>query len=170
MNPTLLLNATYEPLQLISWQKALTLICLEKVEPLAHYEDSIRNAIDPLLQPAVVRLRRRVPWQNQGVRFSRRHVFQRDTYTCQYCGHVGAPKELTFDHVVPRSRGGETNWNNIVTCCRDCNQRKGDRLPHEANLTLSRRPVAPRWLPPQVKDNGTSAPHPLWEPYLWWAA
>jgi 5-methylcytosine-specific restriction endonuclease McrA len=170
MTPTLLLDATYEPLQLISWQKAMTLLFLRKVEVLAHYEQHIHGGERSLAQPAVVRLNRRVPWRKSGVRFSRRHVFQRDGYACQYCGEVCAPRDLTFDHVFPRSRGGETGWSNIVTSCRACNQRKGDRTPEEARMTLLRRPVAPRWLPPHVKEQGISGPHPLWEPYLWWAA
>lgn len=169
MTPTLLLNATYEPIKLITWQKAVTLLFLEKVEPLVHYQHKIRGATRDLEQPAVVRLHKRVPWRRNGVRFSRRHVFIRDNFTCQYCGAQPRIRELTFDHVMPRSRGGGTNWLNIVTCCRDCNQFKAHRTPEEARMTLMRKPYAPRWLPPQVREgqNTAGSPHPLWEPYLW---
>jgi 5-methylcytosine-specific restriction endonuclease McrA len=155
---------------LISWQKAITLLFLRKVEALEHYEHKIRGGHNSIAQPAVVRLHRRVPWRKHGVRFSRRHVFQRDDHTCQYCAQHFVPRDLTFDHVMPRSRGGETSWTNIVTSCRRCNQRKGNRTPKEAGMKLLQRPYAPRWLPPHVRSHGVGGPHPLWEPYLWWAA
>lgn len=81
------------------------------------------------------------------VKFNRQNVFERDNYTCQYTGRVCRPKDLTLDHVIPRDRGGRTSWENIVTCAREVNSRKGNRLPHEAGLRLIRKPESPRWRP-----------------------
>ena len=166
MNRTLLLNATYEPITVIDWRKAMTMVLLEKVEALAHYERRIASACRSLRLPAVVRLHRRVPWRRPGVRFNRRSVFARDAHVCQYCGGRFHPRELTFDHVMPRSRGGPTNWHNIVTCCVDCNQVKGDRTPEEAGMRLARKPYAPYWLVNRGHEDPVEA-DPLWEPYLW---
>ncbi|MFW6353522.1 MAG: HNH endonuclease [Verrucomicrobiota bacterium] len=81
------------------------------------------------------------------VKFNRQSVFERDNYTCQYSGRVCRPRDLTLDHVIPRDRGGQTTWENIVTCAREVNTRKGNRLPHEVGLRLIRRPQRPRWRP-----------------------
>ncbi len=167
MYATLLLNATYEPLKVISWKKAMTLLCLDKAEVLACYQKHVRSTRLLFELPAVMRLRSRVPWRRLGVRFSRRHVFVRDRFSCQYCGQRFPTRDLTFDHVMPKSRGGRTCWNNIVTSCRECNQEKAGRTPDEAGMPLLNQPHAPSWLPPQVRDENQSTPHPLWEPYLW---
>ncbi|HEX2863126.1 MAG TPA: HNH endonuclease, partial [Deinococcales bacterium] len=114
--------------------------------------------------PSVVRLKRYVrrPARYQ-VAFNRRNVFRRDAHTCQYCGRTGG--DMTLDHVVPRSRGGRNSWDNIVTACRECNSRKRDRTPEEANMHLRHRPYAPRFVfstaygqPPRLSAS--------WEKYL----
>lgn len=166
MNRTLLLNATYEPITVIDWRKAITLLVLQKVEALAHYDNEIRSARRAVKLPAVVRLQRRVPWRKPTVRFNRRHVFARDKHTCQYCGHRMPASTLTFDHVVPRSHGGPTNWTNIVTSCVPCNQVKGDRTPEQASMKLLRRPYAPYWILSNGHEEAVE-PSSLWEPYLW---
>lgn len=166
MNRTLLLNATYEPLTVIDWRKAITMLVLQKVETLAHYDHEIRSSKRAMPLPAVVRLHSRVPWRKPSVRFNRRHVFARDRFTCQYCGQRSNSAELTFDHVLPRSHGGPTNWTNIVTSCVPCNQIKGDRTPERAGMKLMRKPFAPYWITHHGREEATEAPT-LWEPYLW---
>lgn len=89
------------------------------------------------------------------VKFNRQNIFERDNYTCQYTGRVFRAKDLTLDHVIPRDRGGRTSWENIVTCSRDVNSRKGNRLPHEAGLRLIRKPERPRWRPFAVVAAGS---------------
>ena len=167
MTRTLLLNATYEPLTIIDWQKAIALVFLRKGEVLAHYDRTVRSARQEHTLPAVVRLVRRVSWRKLGVRFSRHHVYKRDAFTCQYCNTQFPTSKLTLDHVVPRSVGGPTSWTNIVTCCVDCNQLKADQTPEQAGMRLARKPYAPYWMQLSVPRQDEDKAAELWEPYLW---
>lgn len=110
-------------------------------------EPAIHTQRFRLRVPEVVTLTRydRVPVNS--VTFSRRNVFKRDRFTCQYCGRQPGSEELTIDHIVPRSRGGGSNWTNCVLACVDCNHRKADRTPAEAHLSLRTAPVRPQWRP-----------------------
>ncbi len=110
-------------------------------------DDWIRTVSFELQVPRVIRLYRydRVP--KQSLRFNRRNLFARDEHRCQYCGHPQSSSQLSFDHVVPRSRGGETNWENVVAACVDCNTRKGGRTPKEARMKLIRKPAKPNYSP-----------------------
>lgn len=99
------------------------------------------------------------------VKFNRQSVFERDNFTCQYSGKVCKPKDLTLDHVIPRERGGRTSWENIVTCSREMNARKANRLPHEAGMTLLRRPRKPSWRP-FVSVAAGSDIDPAWVSFL----
>jgi 5-methylcytosine-specific restriction endonuclease McrA len=132
MDRTLLLNTTFEPLSVLSWKKAVTLIFLGKVEVLREYEKEIKGVSKSIRQPAVIRLVRLVRNNHTNVKFSRRNIFLRDDYICQYCGKKHDPKGLTCDHIIPKSRGGVTEWTNIVTSCIRCNHKKGDKLPDES--------------------------------------
>lgn len=145
MEQTLVLNATYEPLGVVSWQRAVTLLYQGKVEVVATYERLIRGVRDHIALPSILRLLRHVRLKRvfAEVPFSRTNVYARDENRCQYCGHTFEPQSLTFDHVVPVARGGLKTWDNIVTCCVGCNRRKGDRLPDEAGMKLVRRPKRP---------------------------
>jgi 5-methylcytosine-specific restriction endonuclease McrA len=143
MESTLLLNTTFEPISVLSWKKAVTLVFLGKVEVLKEYERVIRGVSLTMKQPAVVRLLRLVRNNHVNVKFSRRNIFLRDDHTCQYCGKKAEPKSLTWDHLIPRSRGGEAEWTNIVTSCIECNLKKGDKLPEEAGMHPQRRPARP---------------------------
>jgi 5-methylcytosine-specific restriction endonuclease McrA len=143
---TLVLTHAYEPHRVVSWQRAITMYFDDKVEVLAEYEEDVRSVGFSLKMPAVVRLVRAMRHPRRGVRFSRANVLARDAFACQYCGRRASPRELTFDHVVPRARGGRTTWDNIVTACTRCNRRKGDRTPDEAGMTLRTRPVCPHEL------------------------
>lgn len=140
---TLLLNSTYEPLKVITWQRAVTLMWLGKVEVVRTYDRDVRSVTVRLRMPAVVRLLRFVRRRAPAVSFSRRNLFARDEATCQYCGRRCDPPELTYDHVLPRSQGGRTEWTNVVTCCVPCNRRKGGRTPEQAGMRLLRPPRRP---------------------------
>jgi 5-methylcytosine-specific restriction endonuclease McrA len=164
MVATLLLNAGFEPVKVISWQRAVTLLVLGKAELLEAYEAEVRSASHSMDMPSVVRLRRGARGRGRkGVKFCRGNVYRRDEFTCQYCGARPGASRLTFDHVLPRSRGGLTEWSNIVTACTDCNRDKADRTPHEAGLTLARPPVRPAYMPPVLAED---AQHDTWMGYL----
>lgn len=148
---TLMLLPWMTPHQVISWQRALVLTLLGKAEVVVEYDAVVRSPSVAFRAPAVVRLtaaasvpkarRSRAP-----IRFCRANVFRRDGFRCQYCGALLDARELTFDHVVPRARGGRTGWDNIVTCCRPCNDKKRDRTPAEAGMVLVRVPAKPTFL------------------------
>jgi 5-methylcytosine-specific restriction endonuclease McrA len=145
---TLLLTPWMLPHEIISWQRAVVLVYLAKVEVLEVYDGvDLTSPSTALKAPSVVRLTRGGLSRKQTVRFSRVNVFTRDAFRCQYCGARKPMRELNYDHVVPRVRGGKTAWENIVTSCYACNDRKGCRTPEEAGMTLLRRPVKPRSLP-----------------------
>jgi 5-methylcytosine-specific restriction endonuclease McrA len=166
---TLLLNSTYEPLKVISWQRAITLMWLGKVEVVRHYDRDIRAVTFRVRMPAVVRLLRFVRRRRRPVSFSRRNLFGRDRNSCQYCGRKLDTSELTYDHVVPRSRGGRTEWTNIVTCCVDCNRRKGGRTPEQAGMRLLKPPRRPDTLPTQVTITiGLNTAPEAWRDFLYW--
>lgn len=165
MEPALLLNATYEPLLVINWRKAITMVLLGKAETIEAQSMRVRSASASHELPSVLRLRRRVKVPRKSVRFSRSNVYRRDEYKCQYCG-AARGAVLTFDHVIPRSRGGDTTWENIVTSCARCNRKKGDQTPAEAGMSLETKPIEPRWWPFSLSSFDGKHPE-LWEPYLW---
>lgn len=168
MDSALLLNATYEPIKVINWQKAITLLIMGKAEMLEIQNAFVRSANDQFPLPSVLRLVRRVRVPKKPVQFSRANVYRRDDYQCQYCGDHFAPAALTFDHVMPRSRGGETSWLNIVTACQECNRFKGDRTPAEAQMPLLNNPKEPNWLPfADSRYSGSETHRQEWRPYLW---
>ncbi len=166
MDHTLLLSSGYEPLKIISWKKAITLVFLEKVEILEQYAQVVRSPTLEVHLPAVVRLHRYVKYLPQRVKFSRQNLFFRDNYTCQYCNKQHPPSQLTYDHVVPRSYGGKTTWTNIVTACKRCNHRKGNKLLHAVDFTLVQTPEEPRWMPMFSPAFQTDAAPPVWRTYL----
>ena len=168
MEHVLLLNITYEPLRIINWKKAITLLLLGKVEVLAEYSREIRSVSFTIRLPSVVRLLRMVKRPKSPVKFSRQNIYARDKYKCQYCGQRFSSEELTYDHVIPRSRGGKTEWENIVTCCVDCNRRKGGRTPAEAGMKLIRKPVKPTWIPALRITIGFREVPQSWRDYLYW--
>lgn len=141
---TLLLNASYEALEVIDWTRAVTLYYRGKVEIVASHDRVIRSVSVTLQMPSIVRLLRFVKRrQVEGVRFCRANVYGRDAYTCQYCGQQGAVETLTYDHVVPQAQGGQKSWSNIVTACIRCNRKKDDRTPEQAGMALLRVPRRP---------------------------
>lgn len=166
---TLLLNATFEPLKVITWQRAVTLMFLGKVEVIEEYEDEEISSVSfTIKMPSVVRLLRLIRPRSRRVKFSRLNVFLRDRNTCQYCGTTQPTNELTYDHIVPRSRGGRTEWENIVTACVACNRQKGGRTPAEAGMRLLAKPSRPTYLP-ELKVTITFKRTPeSWRDYLYW--
>jgi 5-methylcytosine-specific restriction endonuclease McrA len=138
--PVLVLNASYEPVNVCAARRALVLVLkgvASAEETSSHQVNSSRNSVG---LPSVIRLLeyRRIPHQSRAL--SRKNILMRDRYTCQYCHKVFPSGELTLDHVIPRSRAGETTWENLVACCHPCNNRKGSRTPEEAGLRLLRPP------------------------------
>ena len=163
---TLLLNSTYEPLKVISWQRAVGMVWVGKVEVLRSYESVLRAVSWSVAMPAVVRLHQFVRRHRARIAFSRRNVFLRDEHRCQYCRQHFPATELTCDHVMPRSRGGRTSWENVVTACGPCNRRKGNLTPDQAKMALSRTPIRPRILPGLVaRIDDANAPEP-WRDFL----
>jgi len=164
----LLLNVTYEPLKVIDWKRAVTLLVMGKVEVLEEYSKEIHSVSFSIKLPAVVRLLRLVKRPKVPVRFSRQNIYLRDKHICQYCGRKFPPEELTYDHVIPKSRGGRTIWSNIVTCCVRCNSAKGGRTPSEARMKLIREPTQPVWLPFLRITVGLRDMPSSWRDYLYW--
>lgn len=147
MNSTLLLNASYEPIKVISWRKAISLFFLDKVEVVECYSMDIRSVSVSVKMPSVVRLLRYANISKRKPRLSKLNLLARDNYQCQYCSTELDFSNATFDHVVPRSHQGETSWENLVIACGSCNRKKGGRTPKEARMKLHKKPVAPDWLP-----------------------
>ena len=170
MEQTLVLSASYEPLRIVSWQKAITLLFQGKVEVIAVYDREIRGVTVRVKLPSVLRLLRHVRMKRRfyEVPFSRSNVYGRDEHQCQYCGHRFPPVQLTFDHVIPVARGGHKGWDNIVTCCIPCNRRKGDRTPEQAGLRLIRRPRKPEAFPALTLSLGLRRAPESWRDYLYW--
>ncbi len=168
MERTLLLNSTFEPLKVISWRRAISLLWLGKVELIAHYDQQVRSVSMRFNMPSVVRLLRFVRRKQPAISFSRKNLFARDDSTCQYCKRQPEPSAITYDHVVPRSQGGKTEWTNIVTCCVDCNRKKGGRTPDQAGMRLIKQPGKPVWLPTLTITIGLKTAPESWRDYLYW--
>ena len=143
----MLLNASFEPIKVISWQKAVTLLFLGKVEVVDEYEREIRSVSLALKMPAVVRLLRYAKFARRKPPLTRLHLLARDAFCCQYCGCSLSYVDATMDHVLPRSQGGASSWKNLVTACHPCNRRKGGRTPQQAKMALLSEPCEPDWLP-----------------------
>ncbi|MCF8083013.1 MAG: HNH endonuclease [Deltaproteobacteria bacterium] len=168
MEQVLLLNITYEPLRIINWKKAVTMLTLGKVEVLEEYGTEIHSVSFTLKLPSVVRLLMMAKKPKTSVKFSRQNIYARDKYHCQYCGRKFPTEDLSYDHVIPKSRGGKTVWTNIVTACLACNRKKGGRTPKEARMRLIRKPTEPKWLPAlRVTIGYKTIPH-SWRDYLYW--
>ncbi len=166
MTQVLVLNATYEPMSVVSVRRAVLLLLREKAEIVEAAEAYLRSAQIQLPVPLVIRLvcYVRIP-HRLSLPVSRRTVLARDQYTCQYCGTQPGRAQLTMDHVVPRSRGGETCWENVVTACGPCNRRKGGRTPAEANMPVLKSPRRPRYLALTLLES--SSAHETWDKYMY---
>ena len=161
MSRALVLNASYEPLCVVSVRRAVVLVMKAKAEVVTVTDEELHSERVAFPVPSVIRLTYfvKVPFRARAA-LNRRAVFARDHNRCQYCGAAAE----NIDHVIPRSRGGEHVWENVVAACRPCNTRKEDRLLGETGLSLRRVPTAPRELTWLIVAVGTVHPH--WEPYL----
>jgi 5-methylcytosine-specific restriction endonuclease McrA len=170
MEQTLLLNASYEPLKVVHWQKAVTLWCQGKVEIVSVYDREVHAVSFSFRLPSVIRLLRyiRIKRRFDYVPFSRANIYARDNHTCQYCGRQCPTAELTFDHVIPVAQGGRKDWENIVSCCVTCNRRKGGRTPQEASMRLIRPPRRPDSAPAVRITIGLRNAPESWRDYLYW--
>ncbi len=161
MSKALVLNATYEPLCVVPVRRAVVLVLKEKAEVLHAADRDLHSERATMPVPSVIRLTYfvKVPFRARAA-LNRRAVFARDGNRCQYCGAAAE----NIDHVIPRSRGGQHVWENVVAACRPCNTRKEDRSVHDAGLVLRRRPAAPKEMTWVIVAVGSV--HPQWEPYL----
>lgn len=172
MNQTLVLSQGYEPVKVVPWQRAITLLTMGKVEVIEEYDGrELRSQHWVIKMPAVVRLLRAFKRNKKPVKFSRVNIYGRDRYRCQYCGtKPRRMSELTYDHVIPRAQGGKTEWKNIVTSCEPCNTRKGGRTPQQASMKLRMKPVRPTWVPCMtLRVSKKNAPQ-AWVDYLYWTS
>jgi 5-methylcytosine-specific restriction endonuclease McrA len=162
MRRVLVLNTTYEPLNVCTMRRALVLLLKGKAELLEQSQGTYHSEHDEFALPHVIRLHSyvNVP-RTHTKRISRRAVFARDRHRCQYCG---SERHLTVDHVIPRSKGGGDSWENVVAACAPCNLKKGDRLPHHADMKLARAPRAPE--PFSFVFMYVDEIHETWRPYL----
>ena len=169
----LVLNADYRPLSyyplsLWSWQDSVKAAYLDRVDVVSEYEDVVRSPSTEFRVPSVVVLREYVKPAKASV-FTRFNLFLRDQFSCQYCGAGG---ELTFDHVIPKSKGGRTTWKNVVAACTTCNLKKGARLLKECSLSLQRAPFEPT--SEELLNIGRRFPpnylHTSWMDFLYWDA
>ncbi len=170
MEQALLLNATYEPLKVVDWRKAITLWCQGKVEVISVHDREIRSVSVSFKLPSVIRLLRYITIRRHFnyVPFSRANIYARDNHRCQYCGKGFPVSELTFDHVVPVSQGGRKDWENIVTSCITCNRRKGGRTPAQAHMRVIRQPRRPTRAPIVRLTIGLDSAPDSWRDYLYW--
>ncbi len=144
LDTVIVISAGYEFMGLISWQRAMILLLNGKVEVVKESDKIIRTVSRTFRVPAVIRLLKFIrQMYRREAPFSRKNVLVRDVYVCQYCGVEHPPSELTLDHVIPKVQSGTNDWNNVVTCCRNCNTHKGGRTPRQAGMSLVRKPFKP---------------------------
>ena len=167
----MVLNADYQPLSyfplsLWGWQDTIKAVFLDRVNIVSTYERVIRSPSFQMSLPSVIALKNFVKPQSNP-NFTRFNVFLRDRFACQYCG---SKKDLTFDHLLPRSKGGKTNWENVVTACSSCNVKKGGRLYEKSGMLLFKKPFSPSI--EDLHNNGKYFPpnflHESWMDYLYW--
>ena len=158
----LVLNQSYEPIMVIGAKRAIILILSEKVDALENYRELIHSAYLTLPLPSVIKLKHYARIRRKGIVLSRKNILKRDNHTCQYCGIRSVP--MTIDHIIPRQRGGEDSWYNLVAACVICNTHKGNRTPGEAQMKLkinTRKPTMILHLQKFVKQFQCT-----WRPYL----
>lgn len=156
---TLVLDPKFNPIDRVTWQRALSLFFMGKVEIIEEYEDRfIRSVTVCFKAPSIIRFLRGIRSKRRAIKFSRDNVYMRDKGRCQYCNHKVTRAQATYDHVLPKSRKGKTEWTNIVIACMECNQAKSHRTPDEAKMKLLSIPVRPKKLPDAINFTLTWRP------------
>ena len=140
METVLVLNSDYSPLNVTTLKRGFVLVDKGKAEILKKGDSDIVTTIGNFVRPLVIRLLNYVKYRTKGIKVTRRRVYRRDGHECGYCG---ANKNLTLDHIIPKSRGGLNTWENMVTCCSRCNSKKDNRTPEEAGMKLRVKPYRP---------------------------
>lgn len=140
MDKVLVLNSDYTPLNVTSIRRGFILVIKGKAEVLRQDADNIVTSIGEFVRPLIIRLLSYVRFKNKPVKLNRKRIFKRDNNECVYCG---SKRNLTIDHIMPRSRGGKNTWSNLVTCCSNCNLRKGNRTPEEAGMRMNYKAYEP---------------------------
>ena len=172
--PALVLNTdfrplSYFPLSLWSWQETIKAVFLGRVSVVSEYDRCVHSPSWEMRLPSVIALKDYVPMARRPA-FTRFNVFLRDRFSCQYCGERFGAEDLTFDHVIPRAKGGLTRWDNVVAACEPCNLRKGHRLPRDVGMVPLREPQEPTTF--QLQRNGRAFPpnylHESWRDFLYW--
>ena len=172
--PALVLNAdfrplSYFPLSLWSWQNSIKAVFLSRVNVVSEYDRAIHSPTTEIKLPSVISLKDYVVMDRRPA-FTRFNVFLRDAFACQYCGSGFRTEELTFDHIIPRSRGGQTLWGNVVTACEPCNLKKGHRSLRQSGMRLLREAAPPNNF--ELQENGRAFPpnflHESWRDFLYW--
>ncbi|MED5353958.1 MAG: HNH endonuclease [Nitrospinota bacterium] len=163
---SLVLNYSYEPLQFCSARHALIMVFGGRAEELDNSDYRVRTPSSSFAIPTVIRVLKMVQRNRKnGIAFSKKNILRRDNYTCQYCGKSNQP--LTVDHIMPKSRGGKTNWTNVVVACKSCNLKKGNRTPLEIDMKLKKKPVKPDFqFVPFVIPPGPESHIEIWQKYL----
>lgn len=159
------LDASFRPVEVISWENAFYLLFKDRAQIIEEYEDkTVRSVSREFKVPSVIKVHMFLD-KHKEARFCKENVFIRDNYTCQYCGTFGQETELTFDHITPRSKGGKTSWMNIVTACGVCNRKKADKFLEETKMKLINLPCIPAWSPRASIKMKTGDPE-CWRNYL----
>jgi len=161
----LLLNFTYEPLGIVDLARAVRLLFARKVEVVHRGDRDVQTTSIAFPLPSVVRMLYYVTRKRKRVALTKKNVLLRDDYTCGYCGEKGG-SAMTVDHIVPKSRGGPSSWENLIVCCVTCNARKRDRTPEEARMPVRRRPRTPRFIPWLIVKRHTGPDE--WQKYFLW--
>lgn len=180
----LVLNRSYIPVQIAIWKKAIARIYTGDAKPLDRdyiaysYEDWLKfsNSVTdyPVLStatlkiavPEIIVLTRFDYLPKQDIKYTRPNIFERDNFTCAYCGHQYDKKNLNIDHIIPRDYGGKSTWENTITSCYNCNSKKRNRTPEEAHMPLLFKPTKPRWRSPITKRKGSAHGCKSWELFL----
>ncbi|TLX17219.1 HNH endonuclease [Rhizobium sp. MHM7A] len=173
--PALILNADFQPLSLYplstwSWMDAVKAVWLDRVITVAEYDRTIPHPVHEIKFPSVIALKE-YQQVSRAIAFNRYNIWLRDGGVCQYCATEVTTRDFTFDHVIPRSRGGGTTWENIVCSCQPCNTFKANRTPKEAKMTLLTEPRKPRPYEIAVRQrtiDGTQALHQDWLSFIYW--
>lgn len=164
MKKTLVLNCSYEPLSIVGWRKGFVLCNFSldgkpsaRIEK--YYKETFRTVDKVYKKPSVVVLRKQIPVRPRRVKLTHQAIFRRDNHSCQYCGIDCTSKNISIDHIIPKSKGGKNTWINLVTACVSCNNKKGSKTLDECGMALRRLPFTPVW------PNDPDVPAE-WEEYL----